>query len=87
MDDAGLNRGLRKDRLDRPRKALQAVDDGDQDVLDAAGLQLVHHLEPEFGAFGRLDPEPENVLRPICCDPEREIDGLVADQAFVANLT
>src|ERR1700689_2099973 len=46
MNDAGLNRGLRKDGLDRLRKALQAVDHGDQDVLDATSLQLVHDLEP-----------------------------------------
>ena len=53
-------------------RSLRKLDcHGDQDVLDAAGLQLVHHLEPEFGALGRLDPEPENVLRSICCDAKR----------------
>jgi hypothetical protein len=66
-------------------KTLQAVDNGNQDVADAAGLQLVHHLEPEFGALGRLDPEPENVLRSIGCDAKREIDSLVADKALVAD--
>jgi hypothetical protein len=44
MDDAGLDRGLRKDRFDRLRKAFQAIDDGAQDVLDPAGLQIVHAL-------------------------------------------
>ncbi len=34
MDDAGLNRGLWKDRVDGVGEALQAVDDGDQNVLD-----------------------------------------------------
>ena len=86
MDDAGLNRDLRKDRLDRLREALQAIDDGDQDILGAASLQIVHDLEPELGALGRFDPEAENVLRSVRCDAEREIDGLVADQALVADL-
>ena len=86
VDDAGLHRRLREDGEDRLWEAFQPVDDGDQDVLDAAGLQLVHHHEPEFGALGRLDPELENVLRSICCDAKREIDSLVADQAFVADL-
>jgi hypothetical protein len=81
-----LNRGLWKDRPDRLRKTLQAVDDGDQDILDAAGLQIVHDLEPEFGALRRLDPEPKDVLRPVRRDAEREIDGLVANQALVADL-
>src|SRR5512134_3713279 len=48
MDDAGLHLGLRKDSGDRLRKALQAVDDGDQHVLDAAAFQLVHHPEPKL---------------------------------------
>jgi hypothetical protein len=85
-DNAGLNRDLRKDRLDRLREALQAIDDGDQDILGAASLQIVHDLEPELGALGRFDPEAENVLRSVRCDAEREIDGLVADQALVADL-
>ena len=66
------------------------VDHGDQDVLDPAGLdpaglQIVHHLEPEFGALGRLDPEAENVLRSVGGDAQREIDGLVANQALMAD--
>ena len=36
VDDAGLHPGLREDGLDRLREAGEAVDAGDQDVLDAA---------------------------------------------------
>jgi hypothetical protein len=36
MDDAGLDDGLGEDSVDRLREPLQAVDDGDQDVGDAA---------------------------------------------------
>ncbi len=37
MDDARLNDRLRKDGVDRLRKALQSVDDCDQNVIDARG--------------------------------------------------
>lgn len=43
MHDAGLDDRLGKDGADRFGKALQPVDDGDQDVAEAAALQLVHH--------------------------------------------
>jgi len=36
VNDARLHRRLREGGEDRLRKALQPVDDGDQDVLDAA---------------------------------------------------
>jgi hypothetical protein len=36
--------------------ALQPVDHGDQDVLGAAMLQLIHHPQPELGALVLLDP-------------------------------
>src|SRR5512134_3701057 len=42
MDDTSLHLRQRKDGGDRFREALQAIDDGDQHVLDAAALQLVH---------------------------------------------
>jgi hypothetical protein len=45
VHDAGLHDGLREHRGDRLRKALEAVNDGD-DVIDAAGLELIDHLEP-----------------------------------------
>jgi hypothetical protein len=41
MHDARLHRGSREDRLDRVGKAGQPVDAADQDVADAAGLQIV----------------------------------------------
>ena len=38
VNDAGLNDRLRENRIDGFRKALQAIDDGDQNVLGAAVL-------------------------------------------------
>src|SRR5258707_7528565 len=40
MNNASLDRRFGEDGGNRVREALQAVDDGDQDILDAAGLQL-----------------------------------------------
>jgi hypothetical protein len=45
VHDAGLHLGLREDGLDRFREALQPVDAADQDVADAALLQLAQHGE------------------------------------------
>ena len=41
VNDAGLNDGLRKDGVDGLRKTLQAIDDGDQNVLGSTGLEFV----------------------------------------------
>jgi hypothetical protein len=86
VDDAGLDDRLREDGVDRLREALEAIDDGDQDVAYAAVLQLVHHPEPELGALGLLDPDAENLLAAVGQDAERDINGLVADEAFVPDL-
>ena len=85
MDDAGLNRRFGKDGDDRLRKALQAIDDGDEYILDAAVFQLVHDPQPEFGAFVLLEPQAENLLGAVGADAERDMHRLVADQPFVAD--
>ncbi len=85
MDDAGLHHGLRKHRRNRFGKAFEPIDHGDQDVVDAAGFELVDHLEPELGALGLLDPKPEHVLLAVWIERQRHIDGLVLDQAFVTD--
>ena len=86
MHDAGLDDGLREHAIDGFGKALQTVDDGDQDVRQAAVLQLVHHPQPELGALALLDPDAENLLGTVRQDSERDIDRLVAHEALVADL-
>src|SRR6202167_5229338 len=51
MDDAGLHDRRRKHGGDRLGKSLQAIDDGNQNVLDAAVLEFGHDAQPEFSAF------------------------------------
>ena len=62
-------------------ETLQAVDDGDQDVTEVAVLQLVHDAQPELGALGLLDPDTEDLFRPISKDTERDVDGLVTHKS------
>jgi len=49
-------------------------------------MELVHHLEPEPGPLGLLDPQPENLLVAFAGDRQRDIDRLVPDQPLVADL-
>ncbi len=70
VDNAGLHRRLWEAGRDRLGEALEPVDDRDQDVGDPAGLQFVHHLEPELGALGLFSgiqlPTNESALGFIC---------------------
>ena len=86
VDDAGLHHGLRKHGIDGFRKALQAIDDRDQNVLGPAGLQFVDDAQPEFGAFGLLDPDAEYLLGAIRQDAERDVDRFVANEALAPDL-
>src|SRR5215213_1257581 len=86
LDNACLDGGQREDRPDRFGKAFQPVDNRDQDVVDAAGFQVIHHLQPEFGTLGLLDPQPQDLLLALAVEGERDINSLVAHQPFVADL-
>ena len=58
---ARLDHGLGEDRLDRLGEPFEPVDAADQDVADAALLELGEDLHPELRALGLLKPEPEHV--------------------------
>src|SRR5512134_1714474 len=85
MNDAGRDRRFRANDGDYLGEALQAIDDGDQDVADAAGLQLVHHLQPELRSFALLDPQPEHVFLAVDIERQRDVHRFVANQAVVAD--
>jgi len=86
VHDAGLHDRLRVDGLDRLREASQPVDGEDEDVLDAAGLELADHPQPELGALVGLEPDPERLLDPVDADADREVGVLIADRALIADL-
>src|SRR5215204_3176338 len=52
--------------------------DGNQHVLDAAVLQLVHDAQPEFGALVLFEPKPQDFLAAIGAHPKRDVHRLVA---------
>ena len=52
-----LRRRFRQRRLDCIRRALQVIEDGDRDGVDAAAAQVVEEFSPELGAFGLFDPD------------------------------
>src|SRR3546814_13416266 len=85
MHYTSLNNGLGEHGVDGVREALQAIDDRDQDIGDAAVLELVHDAHPELCAFGLLDPDPEDFLGPVGQYAACDISGFVADEAFVAD--
>jgi hypothetical protein len=74
------------DSTSENRGALQAVAAGDEDVLDAAILQLGDDLEPELGAFGRLEPQAEDLLAAVDADAECEDDeGIEEDDRQIGS--
>jgi hypothetical protein len=85
MHDAGLHPRPRKGRLDRLRKALQTVDAGDQDVLNAAAPQVVQDGQPEFRALAVLPPDPEHLALAVTGDAEGEVAGAVLHRAVLAD--
>ena len=83
MHDAGLNGGLREGGRDRFGKALKPIDDGDEDILNPAVLQLVHHREPEFGTPVFGDPRARHLAHAVTADAGSDLNGLVFDPATV----
>ncbi len=86
VNDAGLHGRLREDRLDCLGEAGQAVHAADQDVLDAALLQIAEYLHPELGALGLLEPHAEHVALAVDPHPEREVASLALHRAALLDL-
>jgi len=53
----------------------EPVDASDEDVFDAAVLQLGDDLEPEPRALGLLEPHAQDLLAPLEPDADRQVDG------------
>src|SRR3954471_21215675 len=49
-------------------------------------FELVHDLQPELGALVPLEPQAQDLLRPVGPDAQGDVDRLVPDQAFIADL-
>ena len=86
VDDAGLHPRLGEHRFDRFGEPLEPVDAGDQDVLDAALLEVVQDLEPELRALALLEPHPEHVPVAFEGDAQREVAGPALHAARFSDL-
>ena len=85
MDDAKLNLSLRVRAGNGIGESLQTIDAGDQDILDAAVLQLGQHAEPELRSFGFGKPQAQKLLVTCQIDAQSEINGLVDDTLVLAD--
>jgi len=77
MHDARLDSRVGKGRVDGVREALEAINDGDQDVFDAPVAQIVHHREPELGPLIIGDPQPQNLAFTFRSDAQSDVNRLV----------
>jgi hypothetical protein len=86
MDDARLHPRPREDGLDRLGKSGQPVDAGDQDVGDAAVVQVVEHSQPEPRALGLLPPDPQDLALALDGHADRQVARARANRAVLADL-
>src|SRR5471030_2232094 len=86
VHDAGLDLRLREHGVDGLRETLQAVDHGDQHVLDSTVLQFGHDAQPELSPLSLLNPNAQDFLGAVGAHAQRQIYRLVLDRALVANL-
>ena len=86
MHQAGLDGRVREGRLDRLREAGQPVDADEQDVGDAAGLQIAENVKPELRALRLLEPQTEHVTLAVEVDAQRHVARLVSHRMPVADL-
>ena len=77
---------LREQRLDRFREPFETIDTRDQDLLDAALLEIGEDLHPELRALVGLKPHPEDLTLAVHRDRHREVAGLALHAAAVADL-
>jgi len=86
VDNAGLDPGFRKGRLDGLRKTLQPVDDGNQDVRNAPVAKIIENLGPEFGTLIGLKPQPQNVPGAVRQDRQGDKNRLVRNGPIAADI-
>lgn len=85
MDDAGLMEGLRIDGFKSFRHALQAIRNGDEDVLNTSGLEPVEHGCPEACTLVLGDPHAQNLTRTVCSHANPEMNGHVLHGCATAD--
>ena len=86
MDDTVLDFRFGKYGFNRCRKPGQIVCAGDENVLNSAVFQAVEYRCPVFGAFIFTDPHARNVFPAVQINADGDIDCLLHDLPFAADM-
>lgn len=65
MHDAGLYLCLRVHSLDRFRETKQAVNDSNEDIIEAQVLEFVEDLQRELDTLSLFNPKPQHFFATI----------------------
>jgi len=85
MNDAKLLQRVRECCLDRLPNARKVIRPHEQDVIYAACLEVVKHLQPVFGRLCFAHVKPQNIPFALHIDANRYIDNLVTRTDLVAD--
>lgn len=77
VNDAGLQRGRWKHDSQHFGHAFDAIGHGDQEIVDAACLEIVEHLHLELGALTVLDSQAQDIACTVGQNAERKVDRLL----------
>lgn len=77
VNDTLLDLGLRITSGNRFGEAIQVIYTDNEDILDAAVSQIIHHSEPELGGFILANPHPQHIFVPVQIDTNHHVGCLV----------
>jgi hypothetical protein len=86
MPNAGLDLRAGKGRLDGLGEALEAVDHGDEDVLNTAVFEIIQDLGPELRPLIGLEPQAQNVPCAVRQDRQSLEDRLVRHSPVASDI-
>ena len=86
MDNVGLMLRLGKYSFDGLRHTLEAVCDGDQDVLYATVFQFRKYRRPESRAFVFMNPHAEHIASAVTTYAESQMNRHLLDDAVLTDI-
>ena len=86
MDNAGLMLRLGKYGLNGLRHTLEAVCDGDRDVLYATVFQFRKYRRPESRAFVFMNPHAEHIASAVTTYAESQMNRYLLDDAVLTDI-
>jgi hypothetical protein len=72
--------------IDGIRKALEAINTSDEDIIHTPILKLCKYTEPELRAFSFGHPHPKKFFLTFHIDAESKVNGFVDDLLILAHL-